>query len=259
MYWAHAPCPPTPSAPRVPAALAPCVNHVVQCPVCVQFPVPTRARARRGRGRGGRFVAFGMGATSFVGAVRLKRPATLAGYRAWVAGGGDACSLVGGEEVDEGERGLQDELRAWDDLTEVLMVGLRMRQGLALDGTPPPRPSAAPLRCAPPPRPSAAPRLAARAQGAACAALTARGAGVGRAAREVSGGGGRARAGGTAASSRPGAGGSHGGCGARAHAPASAQRPAAEAPGRDRGAAAAHVARGLFVFQHRPRVALRVA
>ena len=121
---------------------------------CVYSSLCRRGRGR-GRGRGGRFVAFGMGATSFVGAVRLKRPATLAGYRAWVAGGGDACALVGGEEVDEGERGLQDELRAWDDLTEVLMVGLRMRQGLALDGTPPPRPSAAPLRRATAGRPRA--------------------------------------------------------------------------------------------------------
>ena len=216
---------------------------------CAYSSLCRRGRGR-GRGRGGRFVAFGMGATSFVGAVRLKRPATLAGYRAWVAGGGDACALVGGEELDEGAEeegggGLQDELRAWDDLTEVLMVGLRMRQGLALDGIPP----AAPPRRATAGRPRAG-------RGVRCAHGAFR---VGRAAREVSEGGGRARAGGAAAASRPGAGGSHGGCGARAHAPASAQRPAAEAPGRDRGAAAAHVARGLSVFQHRPRVAVRVA
>lgn len=76
------------------------------------------------------FMAFGMGATSFIGGTRLARPRTLDSYSQWIADGGSAASLVGGAEDTDDEE--EEEDGEWADLVEVLMVGLRMRHGLDL-------------------------------------------------------------------------------------------------------------------------------
>jgi len=75
------------------------------------------------------FMAFGMGATSFVGGTRLARPRTLDSYSQWIADGGSATLLVGGAEDAEED---DEEDGEWSELVEVLMVGLRMRHGLDL-------------------------------------------------------------------------------------------------------------------------------
>jgi len=75
------------------------------------------------------FLAFGMGATSFVGGVRLARPRSLDAYGQWIQQGGPSTGLVGQSEDEEDEEEVD---QAWSDLVEVLMVGLRMRHGLVL-------------------------------------------------------------------------------------------------------------------------------
>jgi coproporphyrinogen III oxidase-like Fe-S oxidoreductase len=77
------------------------------------------------------FLAFGMGATSFIGGQRLARPRTLDAYSDWIEAGGAGSALVGGVE-DGDEEGGDEEDAEWAELVEVLMVGFRMRHGLEL-------------------------------------------------------------------------------------------------------------------------------
>ena len=76
------------------------------------------------------FLAFGMGATSYIDGARLARPRSLETYSQWIDGGGAGDALVGGEDAEEEDEEAED--AAWADLVEVLMVGLRMRVGLEL-------------------------------------------------------------------------------------------------------------------------------
>ncbi|KAJ1484824.1 hypothetical protein T484DRAFT_1655477, partial [Baffinella frigidus] len=77
------------------------------------------------------FLAFGMGATSYINSARLKRPPTLPTYTAWVSGGGDAKLLIGEPDLEEeSDEGVGGDEAVWDEVVEVFMVGLRMRQGL---------------------------------------------------------------------------------------------------------------------------------
>jgi len=66
---------------------------------------------------------FGMGATSALGGKRLARPRTREQYAAWIQAGARDCELVGGEEFLLG---------AGPPLDELLMVGLRRREGVPL-------------------------------------------------------------------------------------------------------------------------------
>ena len=76
------------------------------------------------------FISFGMGATSYVGGKRFKRPATLSGYLEWVERGGGADGLVdeGGDDDDEEE----EEEGPQAKLAEALMVGMRVSDGVDL-------------------------------------------------------------------------------------------------------------------------------
>mmetsp|Transcript_70666 Transcript_70666/g.169311 ORF Transcript_70666/g.169311 Transcript_70666/m.169311 type:complete len:131 (+) Transcript_70666:1-393(+) len=74
-----------------------------------------------------------MGATSYINSARLKRPPTLPTYTAWVSGGGDAKLLIGEPDLEEeSDEGVGGDEAVWDEVVEVFMVGLRMRQGLSI-------------------------------------------------------------------------------------------------------------------------------
>jgi oxygen-independent coproporphyrinogen-3 oxidase len=68
------------------------------------------------------YYGFGMGATSYLNHRRFSRPTTRAAYAHWLAAGGIAAS----QNLAQTERG--------DRLFETLMLGLRLREGLDLEG-----------------------------------------------------------------------------------------------------------------------------